>query len=361
MSSEEKIELVPLEQIVPLPGNVTVIDREEDMMLRTDMTRLETRGRTKIDPILLRRLTPEETAQIKTKQPWSQAQYQIIDGHSRWRAARELAWTQIRAIIIDASVEEALAINYMKNKARGKVDPMREAAYFHYLHEVKKMRIDQIVDKFGISHREVDRILSRIKVSQEARKKLSEVPTLALSPSHYEIIGSIPEPEKQKEIAEIIAKEELSVREAQVAKEAIEKGLPPEKAVKAVKAVKREKLAPKEAKKVVQALAVKPEAEKILELPKERLVAEAEKIVTPPPPPKPPEEIAYERAMEAKQYYPATMVGYIYERYKGEHFQDVLKAATWLLWSKLTEEEREKTTAEAKKLGSRGFKEPISG
>jgi 16S rRNA U1498 N3-methylase RsmE len=88
----------------------------------------------------------------------------------------------------------------MKNKARGKVHPMREAAYFHYLHEVKKMRIDKIVDKFGVSHREVDRILSRIKVSQEATKKLSEVPTLALSPSHYEIISPIPEPEKQKEI-----------------------------------------------------------------------------------------------------------------------------------------------------------------
>jgi hypothetical protein len=38
-----------------------------------------------------------------------------------------------------------------------------------------------------------------------------------------------------------------------------------------------------------------------------------------------------------------------------------LKAAAWLLWSKLTEEEREKNTAEAIKLGSRGFKEPISG
>jgi Asp-tRNA(Asn)/Glu-tRNA(Gln) amidotransferase B subunit len=112
---------------------------------------------------------------------------------------------------------------------------------------------------------------------------------LTLSPTHYEILGSIPEPEKQKQMAEIIAKEELSVREAEIAKTAIEKGLPPEKTVKIVKTVKREKLAPKEAKVVVEALAKKPEAETLLELPKPKLVEEAKKIVTPPPtPPAPP-------------------------------------------------------------------------
>ncbi|MGB9778054.1 MAG: ParB/RepB/Spo0J family partition protein, partial [Candidatus Bathyarchaeales archaeon] len=359
--SEQRIELVPLEQIIPLPGNITVMGREEDMMLRTDMTRLESKGLYRIDPILLRRLSSEEIAQIKAKQSWTQAKYQIIDGHSRWRAARELGWTQIRAIIIDCTLEEAYAINYMKNKARGTVDPMREAAYFRYLHEVKKMRVDQIAEKFGISHREVDRILSRIKVSEEARKKLSEVPTLALSPSHYEIIGSVHEPEKQREIAEIIAKEELSVREAQVAKEAIEKGLPPEKAVKVVEVVKREKLTPKEARKVVRALAVKPEAEQILGLPKEKLVEQAEKIVAPPPQ-KTPEEIIFERAEEARKHYPPIVVDYVVTRYKGKHLEDVLKAVFWTLWSRLDEAGRESITAEAIRLaGEKGFVQPIVG
>jgi hypothetical protein len=111
----------------------------------------------------------------------------------------------------------------------------------------------------------------------------------ALTPLHYEIIGSVPEPEKQKALAQVIAKEELTTREAQVAKVAIEKGLPPEKTVKVVKTVKREKLAPKEAKVVAEAIAKKPEAEKLLELPKSKLIEEAEKIVAPsaPTPPSP--------------------------------------------------------------------------
>jgi ParB/RepB/Spo0J family partition protein len=355
--SEQRIELVPLEQIIPLPGNITVMGREEDMMLRTDMTRLESKGRYRIDPILLRRLSSEEIAQIRAKQPWSQAKYQIIDGHSRWRAARELGWTQIRAIIIDCTLEEAYAINYMKNRARGTVDPMREAAYFRYLHEVKKMRIDQIAEKFGISHKEVDRILSRIKVSEEARKKLSEGSALTLSPSHYEIVGSVTEPEKQKALAEVIVSEELTTREAQLAKTAIEKGLPPEKTVKLVKAVKREKLKPKEARKVIEAVAQKPElAEKIVELPKPLLVEEASKVTAPP-------EEPLKTAMQLKEYYPMILIDYVYTRYKGKYLKDVIKASIFFVfWEKLTESEREEVAQKAIKMaGERGFEEPVIG
>lgn len=356
---EEKIILVPLHQIVPLPYNVCTMDADTDLMLKTDMTRIETKGRKRIDPILLRRLTPEEVEEYKKKGNPS-AQYMIVDGHSRWEAARELGWHEIRAIITDMTLDEAREFNYKKNKVRGTVDPLREAAYFRYLRETKNMKVDEIAEKFGISHREVERILSRVRVSPEAKTLL--VGVTALSPLHYEIIGSVAEPEKQKALAEVIAKEELTTREAQIAKAAIERGLPPEKTVQIVKAVKREKLAPKEVKKVIQAVTVKPEiAEEIIKLPKEKLVEEAEKIISPPPPPKPPEELAYEKAMQLKLYYPATMIGYIYQRYKGANFQDVLKAATWVLWSKATEEEKEKIVEEAIRLGAGGFKEPVHG
>jgi ParB/RepB/Spo0J family partition protein len=293
--SEQKIEVIPLDQIVPLPFNVCKMDSETELMLRTDMTRVETVGMYKIDPILLRRLTPEEIEEYKKKGKLN-ARYQIVDGHRRWNAAVELGWHEIRAIVTDMTLDEAREYNYKKNKIRGTVDPMREAAYFRYLHDVKKMTIDQIAEKFGMSHREVERTLSRIRVSPEAKTLL--VGVTALSPLHYEIIGSVSEPEKQKALAEVIAKEELSTREAQIAKAAIEKGLPPEKTVKVVKTVRRENLAPKEAKIVVEALAKKPEAEALLELPKPKLIEEAKKIVTPPPPtppapPKPEEEKLY--------------------------------------------------------------------
>jgi len=357
--SEQRIEIVPLDQIVPLPYNVCRMDTETELMLKTDMTRIETIGMYKIDPIQLRRLTPEEIEEYKRRGKLD-VRYMIVDGHRRWNAARELGWHEIRAVVTDMSLDEAREYNYKKNKIRGIVDPLREAAYFHYLHEVKKMTVDQIADKFGMSHKEVDRILSRIKVSQEARKVISEGSTLTLSPTHYEILGTIPEPEKQKQMAEIIVKEELSVRETQAAKTALDKGLLPEKVLKVIKTIKREKLAPKEAKVVVEALAKKPEAETLLELPKPKLIEEAKKIVATPLPSKPVKEIAL---TELKKDYPAILVDYVYTRYKGKFLKDVIRAAIWVAWwKKLTEAEREEAVQEAIKMaGEKGYEEPVTG
>jgi len=285
--SEQKIEIIPLDQIVPLPYNVCKMDSEAELMLKSDMTRVETVGMFKIDPILLRRLTPEEIEEYKGKGKLN-ARWQIVDGHRRWFAAQDLGWHEIRAVITDMTLDEAREFNYKKNKIRGTVDPMREAAYFRYLIDVKKMTADKIAEKFGITPRRVDQILARVKGAEPLKKILREsaFPTEKVEAWHYEIVGTVEEPEKREKLAEIIVKEDLSGREALVAKEAIEKNIQPEKAVKIAKTMRREKLAPKEAKIVVEAIAKKPEAE-ILELPKPKLVEEALKIVTPPAPPKP--------------------------------------------------------------------------
>lgn len=321
---EGKIELIPIEQLKPLPMHFTVIGREEEDMLREDM---KTKDLNSIDPLLVRRMTPEEIEEAKEKYP--HAKYEIIDGHTRWEIAKLLKWSEMRAVVKKCSRDEAYILNYKRNKERGFVDPMLEAMCFNYFYQ-KGLTATQLAEMFRVSEPRVWQILKRMKVEKEARKKILQKAFMGqpLSGKHIEVIASLPE-DKQPKLVEAIAEKGLSA---------------------------------KEAREVAKALIAKPEAaERILELPKPKLVEEAEKIVMPPLRPKPLEEAAYERAMEMKEYYPATLVSYVYERYRGEHFKDVLKAATWLLWSRQTEEEREKTAAEAIKLGGRGFKEPISG
>ncbi len=320
---EGRIEVIPIEQLKPLPMHFTVIGREEEDMLREDM---KTRDLNSIDPILARRMTPEEMAEAKEKYPF--AKYEIIDGHTRWEIAKLLKWAEIRALIIECNRDEAYIINYKRNRERGIVDPMLEALCFNYFYQ-KGYTASQIADMFHQKETTVWHALQRLKVGKEARRKIIQQAFMGkpLTGKHIEVVAALPE-DKQPKLVETIAGKGLSV---------------------------------KETRKVAKALATKPEAaERILELPKPKLVEEAERIFAPPMQ-KTLEELAYERAMEMKQYYPATLVSYVYERYKGEHFQDVLKAATWLLWSRQTEGEREKTAAEAIKLGGRGFKEPISG
>lgn len=232
--TEEKIVLVPLQFIKPLPLNVTAIGREEDEMLRTEMTRIESKGLYKIDPILIRKMTPKEIEEAKQKYPW--AKYEIIDGHTRWLAAQELGWNQIRAIIIDVSREEAYRINYQKNKVRGKVDPLKEAMYFKHLNEDLYLTQDKIAEMFGISQKRVSEIIKRTKVGREARRIIIPRGIMGkpVSGKHLEIIASVPE-EKQPILVEAIVEGGLSRREAEKAKEAIEKGLPKEEAVKVAK------------------------------------------------------------------------------------------------------------------------------
>jgi len=322
---EGKIELIPIEQLKPLPMHFTVIGREEEDMLREDM---KTKDVNSIDPLLVRRMTPEEVEEAKEKYPF--AKYEIIDGHTRWEIAKLLKWSEIRAVVKECSRDEAYILNYKRNRERGFVDPMLEAMCFNYFYQ-KGYTASQIAEMFHKKETTVWSTLRRLKVGKEARRKIVQQAFMGkpITAKHIEVVATLPE-DKQPKLVETIAQKGLSV---------------------------------KEARKVAKALATKPEAaEKILELSKPRLVEEAEKIVTPPLKTKPPEEEIFERAEEARRHYPPIVVDYVVTRYKGKYLEDVLKAVFWELWSRLDEAGREGVTAEAIGMaGEKGFVQPIVG
>jgi ParB/RepB/Spo0J family partition protein len=322
---EGKIELIPIEQLKPLPMHFTVIGREEEDMLREDM---KTKDVNSIDPLLVRRMTPEEVEEAKEKYPF--AKYEIIDGHTRWEIAKLLKWSEIRAVVKECSRDEAYILNYKRNRERGFVDPMLEAMCFNYFYQ-KGYTASQIAEMFHKKETTVWSTLRRLKVGKEARRKIVQQAFMGkpITAKHIEVVAALPE-DKQPKLVETIAQKGLSV---------------------------------KEARKVAKALATKPEAaEKILELPKPKLVEEAEKIVVPPAQ-KTPEEEIFERAMELKEHYPMILIDYMYTRYKGKYLKDVIKASIFIVfWEKLTENEREEVAQKAIKMaGERGFEEPVIG
>jgi len=117
----------------------------------------------------------------------------------------------------------------------------------------------KIAQKFGVTEKRVDQVLSRIKLTPETRNTIKREIDFPLQATHYEILGSVKEPERQKQLAELIGEEKLTQRETKIAKEALETGLPKEKAKKVVKAVRHEKLKPKEAKTLLKIVLEKPE------------------------------------------------------------------------------------------------------
>ena len=320
----ERIELIPVRAIKPSPFQLTTIDPEVERMLLEDMRK----GVESVDPIRVRPLSAEEIEECKGKYP--HALYEVIDGHKRLRNAELLHWEKVRAYVMNVSRDEALAIAYRKNKERGTVDPMLEALYFKHLYVEKKLPAYKIAEMFSLSESYVRLALSRVKIDTEAVRKIVRQTAIGkpLKGKHLDAIALAP-PEKQPALVEKIVEEKLSAKEAKI---------------------------------VAEALAKKPEAEKLLELPKPKLVEEAKKLTAPlPPPPPSPEEVAEKAVKEFKPYYPMTMIASVYKRYKGINLRDVLKATVWLLWSKLPEDEKDKIISEAIKLGEKGFEEPIVG
>jgi len=235
--TSERVVRVPLQFIKPLPFNTTVIDEKAESMLREEMKRPE--GPEKVDPIILRKLTPEEIEKYREKNPW--VKYEIVDGHTRFRIAEQLKWPWIRARIIDVSQEEAYEINYRKNKERGTVSQLAEAIYFKHLQADLKMSPWEIAEKFGLEESEVSEILSRAVLPRDARGYImSKLPEVGkrVSSKHLKLIASTP-PDKQRVLAEAIIEGGLRPDEAERAKEAIIQGLPKEEAIRVAKELRK--------------------------------------------------------------------------------------------------------------------------
>jgi len=314
-----EIKLIPLRKLKPLPLQISVINYETETMLREDMRKTK-----RIDPIWVRKLTPEEIEECRSKYP--QAEFEVIDGHKRVRNAELLHWEKIPALVIEASREDAYAIAYRKNKERGIVDPMLEALYFRHLYIDLKLPAYKIAEMFDISEQYVYSVLKRTQIQPEATREIVRQAAIAkpLTGKHLEAIALAPS-EVQLPLTKKVIEEHLSAKEAKI---------------------------------VAKAIAEKPT---ILELPRPKLIEEAKKIIKPPPsPPKPIEKIAL---TELKKDYPAILVDYIHTRYKGKFLKDVIKAAIWVAWwKKLTEAEREEAVQEAIKMaGEKGYEEPVTG
>lgn len=159
------IVIVKIDQLKPLPIHFSVILEEEEQMILSDMTQ---GGLDSIDPILVRRLTPIE---IKQSKVYPEAVYEIVDGHTRYRLAKKLGWKEIKARIIECTHDEALVLNYRKNKARGRIDPLRTAMLVSLLLK-KGYSPSKIAEFVSLPEPEILELLKVSNINEEILKKL---------------------------------------------------------------------------------------------------------------------------------------------------------------------------------------------
>lgn len=178
---------LPLDKVEPNKFNPNVMAPEEFESLKTDMKQTGPRSPLGINPIVVSPKTvfysdPEADADM----------FVIIDGENRWTAAKEIGWTVIPYERRDVAEAVAKAMNYRRNKERGNMDPLKEAALFKS--ELgQRLNQDAIAKKYNISRSYVANRLQLLKLDEqvvEIYRKPKEVFKAKILEKHEEEVAS---------------------------------------------------------------------------------------------------------------------------------------------------------------------------
>ena len=154
--------------------------------------------------------------------PVSAGRYEIIAGERRWRAAQLAALAEVPALVREVPDEAVLAMSLIENIQREDLNPLEEA-----------LGIQRLIKEFGMTHEAASQALgtSRSAVSNLLRLLNLPPPVQELlmegkiDMGHGRALLSLP-PAKQIETANLVAHQQLSVRETEKLVHRIEHSAP---------------------------------------------------------------------------------------------------------------------------------------
>ncbi len=137
--------------------------------------------------------------------------YEIIAGERRWRAAKQAGLKQVPCLIKPVEDRAAIAMALIENIQREDLNAIEEAQALERLQDEFKLTHQQVADVIGKSRTTVSNLL-RLNQLSESVKRLVE--TKQLEMGHARALLML-QGEQQEEIAERIAKKQLTVRQTE--------------------------------------------------------------------------------------------------------------------------------------------------
>ncbi len=171
--------------------------------------------RTHMDEVSLAELADSIRArgviQPVVVRPVGDAQYELLAGERRWRAARIAGLERIPALVRDVPDEAALGIGLIENIQREDLNPIEEAG-----------GLRRLIGEFNLTHEEASRAVGRSRAAVTNLLRLLELapPVQALlqdggiDMGHARALLSLSKA-RQVELAEQVAARGLSVRETE--------------------------------------------------------------------------------------------------------------------------------------------------
>jgi ParB family transcriptional regulator, chromosome partitioning protein len=182
----EEIKKIPIDHIVPNRFQPrTVFDEEKiEELART----IHIHGI--IQPIVVREFAID--------------QYEIIAGERRYRAMKQLGWTEAPAIIKNLSDTETASVALIENLQREELSPIEEAMAYGKLLELHNLTQEALAQRLGKGQSTVANKLRLLKLPQPIQEALLNK---IITERHARALIPLKDPEKQVALlAEIIEK-----------------------------------------------------------------------------------------------------------------------------------------------------------
>ncbi len=153
--------------------------------------------------------------------PAEDGAFELIAGERRWRAAQQLGWAEIAAVVREVDDQTLLALALVENLQRDALSPIDEARGYQ-----------RLVEEFGVSHADVGDLVGRDRSTVGNALRLLRLPASvqqlvhqgALSTGHARALLGLEDGPAIEAISARAVAEQLSVREVE---ELVRGGRPP--------------------------------------------------------------------------------------------------------------------------------------
>jgi len=138
--------------------------------------------------------------------------YEIIAGERRWRAAQIAGLAQIPAVIREVADDAAIAMALIENIQRENLNPLEEAR-----------ALERLIAEFGVTHQQAAEAVGRSRAAVSNLLRLLELApevcalleSRALEMGHARALLGLVQRRQQTEVAALVARKGLSVRETE--------------------------------------------------------------------------------------------------------------------------------------------------
>ena len=138
--------------------------------------------------------------------------YQLIAGERRWRASRLAGLKTVPALVKEATKRELLEMALIENIQREDLNPLEAAEAYKRLQDEFRLTQEELAKRVGKERSTVTNFLRILALPKEVKNELA---TGGLSMGHAKALLSLERARDQTQVAALIVKKGLSVREAE--------------------------------------------------------------------------------------------------------------------------------------------------